>query len=270
MKPEQKSHTTVIASDLFPTSLESFFAALSLLAVLFVSLDRYMQWPIPARPFLLFASTAFVAIPLCTKAIRSVYGGGIFIALVFCWLGDFFGPYQFMMGVGFFLIGHWFLIAAYWFYGLAVQRIKIVVPFSIGLSSIIAYYLLPHVSIQERWLVIAYLFTITLMIIFAWSTRGKRLHWLVSIGALLFYISDLFLALKRYTSIEVDFTYFGYPMYYTACVLFGLSVSTAQNKIKSNKIITLSAQDQKILLSAMQNPPEPNCHLKKAADLYKK
>lgn len=211
-----------------PSRLEMILAGLCLAAVLFVSLNRYTQWGFSARPWLLFASTLFVAIPFCTHAVRSGYGISVSLALVFCWLGDYAGPYSFMIGVGFFLIGHGFLILGYVLHGLKMARLAFAAPIGLGISVWIGLQLLPLVHSHEQWLVIAYLVTITLMVSLAGGAQGRWTHRLLVLGAVLFYVSDLFLALNRYTAIQIDYTYFGYPMYYAACVLFGLSVSATE------------------------------------------
>ncbi len=154
-----------------------------------------------------------------------MYGRLILTAMVFCWLGDFTGPFHFLLGAGFFLIGHLFLIGSYAVHGILAKRLWFAAPIAFVVSGIIAFQIVPLVNAQEQWFVVSYITVITVMAILAGSARGAITWWMLSCGAITFYISDLFLALNRYTTYNVNYTYFGYPLYYGACVLFALSVS---------------------------------------------
>lgn len=208
-----------------PSAAEIVLSALCMTFVIFVSVNRYAEWGFHPKTYLMIASTMFVAIPLAGGALQSLYGRLILIAMVFCWLGDFTGPFHFLLGAGFFLIGHLFLIGSYAVHGIASRRVWLAVPILLIVSGIIAFQIVPQVNVQEQWFVVSYIAVITVMAILACSARGTITGWMLGCGAVTFYISDLFLALNRYTTYNVNYTYFGYPLYYGACVLFALSVS---------------------------------------------
>ena len=172
-----------------------------MLSVIFVSLNKFADWGFSSRFFLILASTAFVAVPAFGGALKTLYGKFVLIAIVFCWLGDFAGPYHFLVGAGFFLIGHLFLIVSYAIHGVEKKRLAFAAPVALAVSGFIAYHIVPNVcvpdfSAHERWFVISYITVITVMAILACSAKGRTTFALLLVGAVTFYISDVFLALK--------------------------------------------------------------------------
>ncbi len=210
--------------------LRYFFTSVCIVLIGLVSWNHYADLGWSSKPILMVASTAFVLISLCSGALRSRYGCLILTALVFCWLGDLGGSYQFLVGAGFFLVGHLFLIAAFWAYGVDYRRMGWAFVLLLLGSGGIASWMLPSVFAGEQVFVVGYIAALSLMTGFAMGTRGTGFHWIVSIAAIAFYVSDLLLAIGRYKEIPVDYTYFGYPIYYASCVMFAWSVMVYTNE----------------------------------------
>lgn len=209
----------------FPSPLEAILTVVCGLFIGFVSLIRFAQLDISPRTFILLASTTFVLTAAAGGALKNRYGRFILAAMLFCWLGDFWGHYLFLLGASFFLVGHLCFISAFWMNGINRQRLWIALPSVAAVSAILLIGLYSFFPPHERWFVIGYIAVLSTMMIFSYATLGTFLHrWLLT-AAVLFYVSDLLLALSRYVHANVNYTYFGYPMYYGACVMFALSVS---------------------------------------------
>ena len=93
-------------------------------------------------------------------------------------------------------------------------------------ASVIVYtvWLGPHVPQGEQPQIIGYTVVITVMLVFAGATPrfvGKQT---ALAGAIVFYLSDVFLANWRYVDTGRWNAFVCYPLYYTACVLLALSI----------------------------------------------
>ena len=73
----------------------------------------------------------------------------------------------------------------------------------------------------------AYTFFISLMVITAFGVRGAGGPWLVPLGALLFYFSDLSVASLQFTDPPFPNYVWGLPFYYTGQLLLAMSVAFA-------------------------------------------
>jgi uncharacterized membrane protein YhhN len=213
-----------------PNAAVCIFGILSLLLVIAAVMLRYTDWDISMRYFLMGGSTAFVLTAVAGGAWKSRYGVLILIAMILCWLGDFFGPGNFLLGAGFFLIGHFVLIAAFFVYGLKTNRLWYSIDGMFVVSGGLAYWILPEVFPNEQWFVASYITVISTMVALACATKGMLVSRYLAAGAILFFISDILLALNRYMQMEIDYTFFGYPIYYAACILFAISVAAYQHE----------------------------------------
>jgi len=213
-----------------PNAAVCIFGILSLLLVIASVMLRYTDWDISMRGFLVAGSTAFVLTALAGGVWKSRYGILILIAMILCWLGDYFGPQNFLLGAGFFLIGHFVLIAAFIVYGIVRQRLWYTIDGMFVISGGLAYWILPEVFPNEQWFVASYILIISIMVALACATKGRLVSKYLAGGAILFFISDILLALNRYMQMNIDYTFFGYPIYYAACILFAVSVAAYQHE----------------------------------------
>ncbi len=95
----------------------------------------------------------------------------------------------------------------------------------ISVSLGLAVWILPGVgNAAELVLVPSYMVVITTMVVFSGGVRDARMRAVVFLAAILFYISDIFVAEGRYVKVIEDTAYYCYPLYYAACFLFAWSV----------------------------------------------
>jgi uncharacterized membrane protein YhhN len=152
--------------------------------------------------------------------------------LIFCLGGDVFlalpQDRMFLMGLVSFLLGHVFYAVCFfyvadvslwtWIGGLAVLFV----------SGLVFWWLRPHLG-SMLLPVIAYIIVITVMVVGAWTVFGdSQLRYagrlLVLIGAVSFYLSDLFVARDRFLKSEFSNRLIGLPMYYCGQFLLAFSV----------------------------------------------
>ncbi len=177
-------------------------------------------------------STIFVLVALTTPHLNLTYSWAIITALAFCLAGDiclvFDSRKAFLAGLVVFLIGHlvYFSIFIY----MAAFNVWTIVAIAIsGLLSIIVYtWLKPYLE-SMRIPVIAYIAVITAMVVAAGSVVGDGRfagigRWLVGGGAILFYLSDLFVARQRFIKQAFFNRAVGLPLYYVGQFLFAFSV----------------------------------------------
>lgn len=173
---------------------------------------------------MLSASTGFLVLCLAGGALRSGFGRWVFLALLACWLGDNLGARNFVAGLGAFLVAHLLFMCAFWFRGIAWRRTAWALPVLALTVGVIVAWLYPHVPRTFVLPVGMYMGAITGMVLFAAGTSTDRTGRLILLAALLFFISDIFVARWRFVS-SSPLNIFGcYPIYYTACTLFALSV----------------------------------------------
>ena len=185
---------------------------------------------------------------LCTKPLLSAlfivmamvqphpfarYYSLVLCGLIFCFIGDiclafFFHRLVFTLGLAAFLIGHLFYTIAFFATAGITLGAWISLAAIIILSSVVYLKLAPYLDTMKGP-VIAYIVIISLMVIGAGSlalnpefTLSSRL--LVLSGAILFYISDLFVARHRFVKKEIINRYAGLPMYNTAQFMLAFSV----------------------------------------------
>lgn len=176
------------------------------------------------RPKLLTASTAFVLTAL-TAFIKnkSKYGILILIGLIFCWLGDFTGHYNFKVSVASFALAHIFFIFAFLSIGIENKRTLI----SLGTFSVISfcifYWLYPYVPESDQPFVFAYIIIITVMIVIALGTKTSAVKKIIAIGAVSFYVSDIFVARRKFVDPSHFNAFIYLPLYYASCIVFAIS-----------------------------------------------
>lgn len=175
------------------------------------------------------ASTGFLLTAFGGGAFGTPYGIGVFIALVFCWLGDIALSYTskpaFLCGLIVFLLGHIALIVVFVRAGIAPAW-----NLAAGVATVLAAipilrWLYPKVPPDMKLPVLAYMLVITLMVITAAGAVGSGETALLLLGAVLFYVSDIFVARETFVSPGYVNYVLGLPQYYAAVSLLALSVA---------------------------------------------
>jgi uncharacterized membrane protein YhhN len=180
--------------------------------------------------FIVIASTSYVFAALGAGALRSHYGRLVLGALSLCWLGDFFGPGNFLLGVVFFLLAHLLLIPGFLLRGVSLRSLGASLVVSVFVTAVVTIYLSARIPPGERPFIYAYAAVIALMLGFAGGTLGAGSRGLIPVAALVFYVSDLFLAQTAFLGGGRIWTLTGYPLYYLACVLFAWTIAERRRK----------------------------------------
>ncbi|MBW2622789.1 MAG: lysoplasmalogenase [Deltaproteobacteria bacterium] len=159
----------------------------------------------------------------------------ILAGLIFCLMGDVFlalpQKKMFTMGLAAFLAGHVFYIISFlsligidqW-----VSGPPLVV---IGVSAAVLVWLWPHLD-NMRLPVLFYVVVITVMVAGAWavyrySSCTLNGPLLILAGAVLFYLSDLFVAIDRFVKERFINRLIGLPLYYLGQFMLAFSVGLA-------------------------------------------
>ena len=156
----------------------------------------------------------------------------LLIGLIFCLGGDVFlalpQERMFLFGLVSFLLGHVFYVICFFYVADLNQWTLIGTIISLIISGVVFIWLRPHLG-SMLGPVIVYIIVITVMVVGAWTILGNprfslsgRL--LVFIGALSFYVSDIFVARDRFLKNEFLNRLLGLPLYYLGQFLLAFSV----------------------------------------------
>ena len=203
--------------------LSSTFLATAVAALLWAELksSRLGVWLI--KPF---ASTLFVITALLAGALASSYGRLILLGLLFSWLGDVFlipkRQLFFIAGLGSFLLAHVAFSGAFLQQPLEVLPLTLAATATVVIAIIILRWLWPHLTHNFRPAVVSYLAAISLMVVLATGTMAAA-GLQLAIGAVMFAVSDIFVARDRFVSPSVANRLWGLPLYYGAQLIFALS-----------------------------------------------
>lgn len=201
------------------------------LIVISMLLSRYLDFGIRSKLLAMTASSGFVLIGLVSLIkYRTKYEFLILIGLIFCWFGDYFSGFKITV-ISFFL-AHLNFIFAFLSCGINKIRPLKITPLVIIFSGIIAFWLYPHVPKADQIFVLGYMIIISIMVVFAFGIREPNI--IIILGAILFYISDIFVARWRFVDASSINGVFCYPLYYGSCILFALSNGLKTKMIPCN------------------------------------
>jgi len=179
------------------------------------------------------ASVGFILLVVVQAHPVPGYYYWLLAGLVFCLGGDVFLALpqkpMFLVGLISFLLGHLLYVGGFlslvpisaWF---QVSTLVVVL-----VSTAVFVWLKPHLGTMLGP-VIVYIGVISLMLIgalavFNSASVAYRGRWLILTGALLFYLSDLFVARNRFVRKEYVNRLIGLPLYYTGQYLLALSAN---------------------------------------------
>ena len=208
--------------------LSSTFLATAVGALLLAELksSRLGVWLI--KPV---ASTLFVITALLAGALASSYGRLILLGLLLSWLGDVFliskRQLFFIVGLGSFLLAHVAFSGAFLLQSLKVLPLTLAATATVVFAIITLRWLWPHLSHSFRPAVVSYLAAISLMVVLASGTMAAAGPQLL-IGAVMFAVSDIFVARERFVSPSVVNRLWGLPLYYAAQLIFALSTQASE------------------------------------------
>jgi uncharacterized membrane protein YhhN len=200
--------------------------ALALLILLVAEYRRSRSLIFVSKPM---ASTGFIGAAITAGGFESAYGRAILVALALSWFGDMFLMSRrsslFLAGLAAFLTAHVAYGVAFILHGQSFVWALVTLAVLAVPALLVARWLHPHVPLPMRKPVWAYILFITLMLSLAAGTRGAGGHFVILLGALCFYLSDISVARDRF--IEYGFTnrLWGLPLYYGAQILLATSIA---------------------------------------------
>ena len=182
------------------------------------------------------ASTSFVAVALAGGALASTYGRILLAGLCLSWFGDMFLISQseriFLFGLVTFLLAHVAYVAAFISHGLDRRWLLLTALPLAGAATLVIRWLAPDVPQALFYPVVAYTIVISAMVLCALGARGAGAPLLVPLGALLFYFSDLSVAMLRFVDSDARSFLWGLPFYYGAQLLLAHSVALVSGSTK--------------------------------------
>lgn len=207
------------------------------LAVLLLTALLYFEKQVNRKaglPIKTLLSCLFIITALLQPHPQAGYFYILLIGLIFCLGGDVClalpQERMFLYGLISFLLGHVFYIIAFFYVAHLNQWTWLVSALCVVLSGGIYFWLRPHLG-SMNVPVLCYVIVITLMVIGAWSVFGsEHLAWdarlMVFVGALGFYLSDVFVARNRFMKPEFLNRFMGLPLYYGGQFLLAFSVGS--------------------------------------------
>lgn len=177
--------------------------------------------------FKTLAALGFCLLAVLSGALYTGYGQIILMGLIACAFGDVLllprdKPLLFKLGMLAFALGHIFYTYAFFKEGYEIWVLIVIgVGMLITCSRIMAY-LKPHLPDDMKLPVLIYMVIISAMMIFAYGTHTL----FIMIPALLFAVSDMFVARDRFVVTEPRNALIITPLYFCAQALFALGVFT--------------------------------------------
>ena len=204
-----------------------FVVATILLVGVLVTLERTnTSWRLPVKAT---ASTGFLAVAIASGAFDSSYGWVLFIGLVLAWVGDVLlalpSRSAFLAGLVAFLLGHVAYVVAFGVRG--VEWLPgILTAGGVAVIAVLVWrWLRPNLDDPMVGPVAAYVVVISVMVIGASATAGFDPGVGIVAGAVLFFLSDLFVARQRFVTPGFINRLVGLPLYYGGQILLALSVA---------------------------------------------
>jgi uncharacterized membrane protein YhhN len=204
-------------------------AVILLVGLLYFEKNGNQKGKLPTKTIL---SCLFIFKALVQTHPIPVYFYLLLLGLIFCLGGDVFlalpQDRMFLLGLVSFLLGHVLYIICFFYVADISQWTWIGCLVGLLVSGLVFGWLRPHLG-SMLIPVIAYVIVITVMVIGAWTVLGDtKLSYsgrlLVFIGAVSFYLSDLFVARDRFLKSEFTNRLIGLPMYYCGQFLLAFSI----------------------------------------------
>ena len=204
-------------------------AAVLLILLLFFEKKENRKGLLPTKTIL---SLLFILTAVSQIHILQPYTLFILIGLMFCLVGDVFLALpqnrMFLCGLVSFLLGHVCYVIGFVSVAVPSKMTLIGIVVTLVIGGFIYLWLKPHLGTMKKP-VIAYIIVISLMMIGAWSVFGARMQpfWgrlFVFVGAISFYVSDIFVARDRFLKDSFLNRLIGLPLYYLGQFMIAYTV----------------------------------------------
>jgi uncharacterized membrane protein YhhN len=198
---------------LAPSLVMTFLVALLLHAQ--KSANTKLEWVVKPA-----ASVTFVVTGFLQGGMGSTFGRVVVAGLCLAALGDVLlipkDKRAFLAGLVAFLLGHVAYGAAFVVRGIdPVTTLAVLLAFTLVAIPVLRW-LWPSVSVDMRKPVAAYIVVITIMVALSAGAARKDGAWLLVLGAVAFYLSDLSVARDRFVKKEFLNRAWGLPLYFFA------------------------------------------------------
>lgn len=174
------------------------------------------------------ASTSFLIAAYTLGAFESPYGMLIFAGLALSWFGDVFllsrNKALFLSGLVAFLLAHVTYGTAFFTSGVDAKTLFAAAGILLIVAFMVLWWIWSKVPPDMKGPVLAYICVISAMVMFAAGAYGSEQRYEVLTGAILFYLSDLFVARDRFVSPGIANSVIGLPLYYSAQLFLAYSV----------------------------------------------
>jgi len=181
----------------------------------------------------MIASCGFLGVAYLGGALHTSYGKALSLGLVLSLLGDAFligeSKQAFMAGLAAFFIVHVAYVAAFFLHGVNLRWMAIAAVPVAAIGVFVSFWLTPYTPAELMLPVQLYTVVISAMVIAAFGTRGKGGSILILVGAVLFFLSDLSVALLRLLQTDFPHYVWGLPLYYAGQLCLALSVSQSRS-----------------------------------------
>lgn len=175
------------------------------------------------------ASAGFLLAAVGSGALDHSWGVTVFVGLLLSTVGDvaLMGRSRaaFLAGLGAFLLGHVAYIVAFAQRGFEVEAAAIAFGPLGAVAGGFSAWLLPKVPRPMRPAVVAYVVIITVMVALAFGSHARAPHLLLPVGAVLFWLSDISVAIDRFVARTAGNRLWGLPCYYAAQLVLALAVA---------------------------------------------
>ena len=209
------------------SSVARILAAVCMLAALVLVGSRLAAYDTLGAWSKMIASTSFIGVAFSVGAHRWGYGRVLLAGLFFAWWGDFFligsSDTRFLLGLVSFLLGHVMYCVAFVVRGIDVRWSMLTIPMVVAVTGGASWWLGPHVSDEMTGPVRAYTGVISVMVVLAVGARGAGAPWVVPVGAILFYFSDISVAAGQFVKPDFPNYVWGLPFYFGGQVLLAWS-----------------------------------------------
>lgn len=181
--------------------------------------------------FKMLASSGFIFLCIASGAIHSAYGWIILAGLICSWWGDLLlislKRVIFLLGLIAFFLAHVAYCGAFIVYGVSIYYVVGALLVSLVPGVLLVRWLNPNLG-DMRIPVYAYMMIITIMVSLAVGATLGTGGAPILIGAVFFYVSDIFVARERFVAPGKINAYLGLPLYYSGQVLLAVSVIYAR------------------------------------------
>ena len=194
---------------------------------------RYAFKPVASLAFICAALSARASVLGAAAGAGELAGAGDYSSavvggLALSWWGDVLlipkSEPVFKLGILAFLLGHVMYALAFLRFGVAVDGVYMglgpIIPFGI----LVLYWLLPHVDAGMMVPVLAYVVVICTMVVFSAGALVHGATDLVPLGAVMFLLSDLFVARERFVAPSFANRLIGLPLYYASQLVLAFTI----------------------------------------------